>query len=67
MKKGLYVLQVLILSLLFIGCNSEDEQTSTPIVQGAKTALFAVFINTVTQVYILSIHKKIFVQITYFS
>ena len=49
MKKGLYVLQVLILSLLFIGCNSEDEQTSTPIVQGAKTELFAVGTTRITR------------------
>ena len=49
MKKGLYVLQVLILSLLFIGCNSEDEQTPTPIVQGAKTELFAVGTTRITR------------------
>ena len=49
MKKGLYVLQVLILSLFFIGCNSEDEQTSTPIVQGAKTELFAVGTTRITR------------------
>ena len=49
MKKGLYVLQVLILSLLFIGCNSEDEQTPTPIIQGAKTELFAVGTTFITR------------------
>ena len=49
MKKGLYVLQVLILSLLFIGCNSEDEQTPTPIVQGAKAELFAVGTTRITR------------------
>ena len=30
MKKSLYVLQVFIFSLLFIGCSNEDNQAQTP-------------------------------------
>lgn len=47
-KKSLYALQVLILSFLFIGCNSEDEQVLTP-AQVSKTELFAIGTTRMTR------------------
>ena len=47
-KKSLYALQVLILSFLFIGCNSENEQVLTP-AQVSKTELFAIGTTRMTR------------------
>lgn len=42
MKKSICLLQVFVLSLLFIGCTNGDNQVSAPAEQGSKAELFAV-------------------------
>lgn len=49
MKKRLYVLQVFVFSLLFVGCSNKDDQAPAPVDEGSKTELFAVGTTRITK------------------
>ena len=49
MKKSICLLQVFVLSLLFIGCSNGDNQVLPPAEQGSKAELFAVGTTRITK------------------
>jgi len=49
MKKSICLLQVFVLSLLFIGCTNGDNQVLPPADQGSKAELFAVGTTRITK------------------
>ena len=49
MKKSICLLQVFVLSLLFIGCTNGDNQVLPPAEQGSKAELFAVGTTRITK------------------